>query len=242
MKTQFFLVALIITLFSLLLSSCEKENNDDDNNNNNNNNGEVLPADNDPVTADISGGIGEITFKSDSSASLVSINRIPFTIGKFLELQTRIANTPQGAVVMMLVAMRIYQQYPVEGMKCLTAASTNPLIVPATTNPGAYEGNVMGNISELTRKLKDYPHLPFVYYQGAAPNNKYTPQAPPYVVSLKVTDLSYATAMDESIRVKLFVNSLAADSPRPVVVRKMGTIYKVTEYSSLYLAPKPITN
>jgi hypothetical protein len=237
MKSYVYFLACALIL-SLAFSSCEKDENtntDPDIDPT----GEQLPPDNDPVSGTITGIISEIAYDEAISNSVVSINRIPHTLAKFLELRNQIAAKPQGAVVMMLVAMRIYQQYPVEGMKCLTAACTSPLVVTATTNPGAYEGYVMGNISELKLKLESLSYLPFVYYQGASPSNKYTPSAPPYVTEMLVNQYSYIESNDGSTRIKVFVKTLGADSPRPVTVRKIGDYYRITEYSSLYLAPKP---
>lgn len=235
--TRFILISVLISAF--VLSSCKKDKETDP--------GikppvEIIPADNDPVAGIITGTIAEAEFDELQSTSTVSLNRIPHSLAKFLELRNQIAHTPQGAAVMMIVAMRIYQQYPVEGMKCLTAACTSPLIVPAANDAGNYEGYVMGNVSELKRKLKDYSYLPFVYFEGASPANNYTPAAPPYIASLLVNQYSYMSAGDGSTRIKVFVRTLGADSPRPVVVRKIGDYYRVTEYSSLYLAPKPPSN
>ncbi|MEA5110202.1 hypothetical protein SDC9_30786 [bioreactor metagenome] len=234
--TQIILISLLI--FAAALSSCKKDKDTDPGNKPP---VENLPPDDDPVTGTISGVIAEASFDELQAQSSVGINRIPHTLPKFLELRNQIAHTPQGAAMMILVAMRIYQQYPVEGMKCLTAACTSPLIVPSG-EAGNFEGYVMGNVAELTRKLKDLSYLPFVYYQGASPANQYTPAAPPYTSVMQVNQYSYMSSTDGSTRIKVFIQTLGADSPRPVVVRKTGDHYRVTEYSSLYLAPKPPLN
>jgi hypothetical protein len=202
---------------------------------------DTLPADNDPVSGLIAGEIAEADYNELKSTTLVTINRIPYSLGKFLELRELIAHTPQGAAAMMIVAMRIYQQYPELGMKCLTANSTTPLI-SASTASDSYNGERMSNTNELKRKLSDYSYLPMVYFKGASPKNGYTPDGPPYMVELSVNQYSYTPASDGSLRVKLFVATQGADSPRPVTVRKIGNLYYVTEYSSLYLAPKNLSN
>jgi hypothetical protein len=237
MKTPYFLI-LFTLMFVVMLSSCKKD--DDDNPKPSDPTGEVVPPDNDPVVGTVTGEISEIVFTESLSTSTITFSRLPHSLGKFLELRNQVAHTPQGAAAMMVVAMHIYKQFPVEGMKCLTANCTSPLVVPATNNAGAYEGYVMGNTSELQRKLKDYPHLPNVYFSGASPANQYTPDGPPYTMELATNLYSYQSSTDGSTRIKLFVSTLGADSPRPVVVRKIGDLYMVTEYSSLYLAPKPI--
>lgn len=234
MKTFRYLIVLLA--FATGLIACKK---DDEPKPNNNTQQEVLPPDNDPVSGSIDGEIDEEAYNEALSESSITINRTPHTLAKFLELRDQIAHTPQGAVVMMLVAFRIYQKYPIEGMKCLTANCTSPLIVPSTA-AGSYEGHAMGNTNELKRKLADYAYMPLIYYKGASPSNGYTPDGPPYQIEMFVNQYSYMSSTDGSLRIKVFVRTQAADSPRPAVARKVGNIYKLTEYSSLYLAPKPL--
>jgi uncharacterized repeat protein (TIGR01451 family) len=196
-----------------------------------------LPPDEGPVSGEVTGTINLEAFDEQESETTVSFNRICHTIEKFTELQSQIATTPQGAVVMMIIAMRIYQQYPIEGMKCMTATCTSPLTV-ASSAAGSYEGRIMSNVSTLRERLAMYDYLPFIYYQGATPQNGYTPDGPPFVVNMYTNMYSYSMASD-GMRIKLFVETKGADSDRPVTVTKVGNIYKVTEFSSLYLGPKP---
>lgn len=223
---------MIIAMAVMVSVSCKKDKDEDEQT-------EVLPPDTEPVTGTIDGIINETEFDQSQSQTTVTINRICHTIGKFVELQNQIATTPQGAVVMVIVAMRIYQQYPIEGMKCLTATCTSPLTVSSSA-PGSYNGQIVANTSTLKSNLASYPRLPFIYYEGASPQNGYVPAGPPYVVKLYTNLYSYTTASD-GLRIKLFVETLGADSNRPCTVKKVGSIYKATEFSSLYLAPKPIT-
>lgn len=196
-----------------------------------------LPPDEDEIFGEVTGTINLTEYLESESVTSVSFNRLCHTIEKFTELQSQIATTPQGAVVMMIIAMRIYQQYPIEGMKCMTAACTSPLTV-ASNAPGSYEGRIMSNVGTLRERLAMFDYLPFIYYQGATPQNGYTPDGPPFVVNMYTNMYSYSMASD-GVRIKLFVETKGADSDRPVTVTKVGNIYKVTEYSSLYLGPKP---
>ena len=227
----------MLLLLAVLWKGCEKENTEiqpDEHPDQ-----EVLPPDTLPVEGWITGMVSETGFDEEAYQTTVSINRIPHTLDKFLELRDQIAYTPQGAVAMMIVAFRIYQQYPVEGMKCLTANSTYPLIGPAPNNPGAYDGNAMNNTTTLRQRLSELSYLPFIYYMGASPQNGYTPDAPPYQVEMYTNPHSYIESNDGTMRIKLFVKTQGADSARPVTVRKTGGFYSITEYSSLYLSPKP---
>jgi hypothetical protein len=229
MKKLFLLLFIATAVFVNV--SCDKETDD----NNNDNNTEVLPPDTGPITGTIDGVINEAEWDPSQSTTTVTISRLCHTIEKFVELQNQIAVKPQGAVVMVIVAMRIYQQYPIEGMKCLTATCTSPLTVSSSAS-GSYNGEIMANTSTLKSNLASYPRLPFIYYEGANPDNGYVPNGPPYVVKLYTNQYSYNDG-----RIKLFVETLGADSNRPATVKKVGNIYKVTEFSSLYLAHKPIT-
>ena len=107
-----------------------------------------VPPDDGEISGTVSGMINENEYVETQSTGGVSFNRIPHTIDKFVELQNQISHTPQGAVAMMLIAMRIYQQYPVEGMKCMTAACTGSLIVPSSA-AGSYGGYIMSNVNTL---------------------------------------------------------------------------------------------
>jgi hypothetical protein len=194
-----------------------------------------------PISGQISGVINENEYDSSQSTTTVTINRMCKNLDDFLVLQSQIADTPQGAVAMMILAMAIYQQDPITGRMCLTAASTDPLVSPSTA-AGSYNGEIITNssISRLTENLETYPLLPFIYYRGAAPSHSYTPSAPPYVLDMYTNPYSYSQGGDGLVRVKLFVETLGADSARPATVKNVGGIYKITEFSSLYLAYKPI--
>ncbi|HPR60355.1 MAG TPA: hypothetical protein PLF35_05385 [Prolixibacteraceae bacterium] len=234
-----YLLALLLSLF--IISACSDEEIIPEDEPGTETGAEELPPDDDPVNGSIEGSISELDYNETQSASVVTINRIPHTIDKFLELRSQIAHTPQGAAVMMIVAMRICQQYPDEGMKCLVANSTSPLIGQGEGSD-SYNGMKMLNTSELKRKLNDYSYLPMVYFLGASPANGYTPEGPPFKVETSVNQYSYVRSTAGSTRIKVFIATQDADSARPVTVRKMGDYYSVTEFSSLYLAPKNLNN
>jgi hypothetical protein len=227
-------IGLFMIISVLALSySCKKDNIDDDPTPT-----EQLPPDDGAISGTITGTINETQYDDNESTTSVSITRLCHTIEKFVELQNQIAVKPQGAVVMIIVAMYVYQKYPIEGMKCLSAASTSPLTAASTVD-GNYQGQIMLGTGTLKNNLLNYPRLPYIYYQGASPQNGYVPTAPPYVVNMYTNTYSYSQASD-GLRIKLFVETLGADSNRPCTVKKVGNIYKVTEFSSLYLSHKPI--
>ncbi len=190
------------------------------------------------VSGDVEGVINEEKFDKSQSSTTVTISDIPSSLDAFLDLQQQISVDPQGAVVMMLVAIHIFQNNPDEGMQCLTAAATFPL-TKESDEKGNYEGYIMSNVSTLKRNLESYPRIPFVYYQGSTPENGYVPDGPPFVVKMTTNPYSYSSGSD-GMRIKFFVDTKGADSNRPTTVKKVNGIYKVTEFSSLYLSYKPV--
>lgn len=193
------------------------------------------------VNEQITGVINESEYNEAESITTITINSMPDNLNDFLALQSQIGNTPQGGVAMMILAMRIYQKDAIVGRMCLSATSTDPLVSDSTAE-GSYNGKIINSasISRLTENMKSYPYLPLIYFKGAAPTNSYTPSGPPYVLNMFTNPYCYASGSDGLVRIKLFVETLGADSARPASVKKVGGIYKITEYSSLYLSPKAV--
>jgi hypothetical protein len=187
-----------------------------------------------PISGEVIGMINEDAYDASQSTTTVSISRMCESLEDFLALQSQIAHTPQGAVAMMIQAMAIYQQDPVVGRQCLTAASTDPLTSPSTAE-GSYNGYIITNVSRMAENIARQPTMPYIYYQGASPENGYQPDGPPYELNMSTNPYSYNAGGDGLVRIKLFVETLGADSARPAQAKKVGNIYKVTEFSSLYL-------
>lgn len=73
------------------------------------------------------------------------------------------------------------------------------------------------DISFLNDRFSDGHHVPFSYFKGAVPANDYTPDTP---FSITVTSGPYSDA-NEGYK-KLYIASGGADSPREIVLRKLG--------------------
>lgn len=73
------------------------------------------------------------------------------------------------------------------------------------------------DISFLNDRFSDGHHVPFSYFKGAVPANDYTPDTP---FAITVTSGPYSDA-NEGYK-KLFIASGGADSPREIVLRKLG--------------------
>ena len=73
------------------------------------------------------------------------------------------------------------------------------------------------DISFLNDRFRDGTHVPFSYFEGATPENDYTPTAP-----FKVTVESNPYSAANEGYMKLFIKSSGADNAREVVMRKLG--------------------
>ena len=74
------------------------------------------------------------------------------------------------------------------------------------------------DISFLNDRFRDgKTYVPFSYFEGATPDNDYTPNEP-YKVTIESNPYSDA---NEGY-MKLFIKSGGADSPREIVMRKLG--------------------
>ena len=71
------------------------------------------------------------------------------------------------------------------------------------------------DISFLNDRFRDGTHVPFSYFEGATPENDYTPTAP-----FKVTVESNPYSDANEGYMKLFIKSSGADNAREVVMRK----------------------
>ena len=73
------------------------------------------------------------------------------------------------------------------------------------------------DISFLNDRFRDGTHVPFSYFEGATPENDYTPTVP-----FKVTVESNPYSDANEGYMKLFIKSSGADNAREVVMRKLG--------------------
>ena len=73
------------------------------------------------------------------------------------------------------------------------------------------------DVSFLNDRFSDGHHVPFSYFKGAVPANDYTPDTP---FTITVTSGPYSDA-NEGYK-KLYIKSGGADSPREIVLRRLG--------------------
>jgi len=158
---------------------------------------------------------------SSTGKKSVEFLSLPKTQAEFIALPQAEMATPFDTAAMAVAALSVYSLN-----KDATVAMLNHLRGPnQMTSP---------DISFLAERMAQNKKAGFLgssYFDGATPQNEYTP-AEPYTVTVSENPYSYS---NEGYA-KLFIKSGGADLPRPVTMRqaKDGKWY-LWEYSSLLL-------
>lgn len=122
------------------------------------------------------GSIHPTIYKPGEEVTL-SIDRMPADYEEFVTLQNEVAQTPEGAVMMEIVAMEMYYRSPELGKKCLALANTEI------------------NVNFMVRRMSDLavpeeqsgrPYQPAIFFSGATPMNGYNPTSP-YTIQVRTS-------------------------------------------------------
>ena len=135
---------------------------------------------------------GSFTFVFDS---------LPESVGELQALPEASLDTPYQTAALTVCALCAYAAAPEIGREML-----NFLKGPAPLSP--YE------ISFLNDRFRDSKLVPFSYFEGAKPENSYTPDKP-----FTVTIFSNPYSFQNEGWATLHVNSGGADSPRQIKLR-----------------------
>lgn len=135
---------------------------------------------------------GEFTFVFD---------RLPESPDEMKALPEAILDTPYKTAALTLCALCAYAAVPDTGRDML-----NFLKGPQPLSP--YE------ISFLNDRFRDGKHIPFSYFEGAAPENNYTPSKP---FTVKIFSNPYS--FQNEGWATLHLRSGGADSPRQIKLR-----------------------
>ena len=144
----------------------------------------------------------------------VTLNALPASLAEFRNLSLR---TPEEVVAGFLCALHLYVKNPNEGVEAM-----NLLRGPRPMTP--YDSQF------LRDRLRGKEYLPLAYFEGAAPENSYTPTQP-YVLNV----LPDPRPQDmEPGYLRLFLRTAGADSPRPIKLRQKPSTgeWFLWEYSS----------
>lgn len=146
----------------------------------------------------------------------VTLQVIPGTLAEFQSHPQMDLSRPENTCAMFLCALQLYTKDKDAGVGAM-----NLLRGPRPMSP--YDSQF------LRDRLRDKTYLPLAYFEGAAPQNNYTP-AQPYVLNV----LPDPRPQDiEPGYLRLFLKTAGADSPRPIKLREKAGQWYLWEYSSI---------
>ena len=114
-------------------------------------------------------------FSANTLNAQTSIEKIPTSVEEFQALQAELGTTPEGCIMLQLVAMEIYRRDRSIGSECLEMNNTS-------TN----FSDMKRRLNELFRENDSYarPYLVSACFKGAKPSNGYNPQKP-YTIKVR---------------------------------------------------------
>lgn len=112
---------------------------------------------------------------SKAFSEKVSIEKIPTSLEEFQTLQAELGTSPEGCIMLQLVAMEMYRRDRTVGLECLTLNNTETNLSSMTRR-----------LNELYRENDSYarPYLVSACFKGATPANGYNPTKP-YTIQLR---------------------------------------------------------
>ena len=176
------------------------------------------------------------TVASNATSQTVSIEKIPATVEEFKALQAELGTTPEGCIMLQLVAMEMYRRDKNVGTECLTLNNTSINL-----------SSVTSRLKEIFRENDSYarPYLVSSFFKGAKPSNGYNPTKP-YTIEVRRNPAHPNDERSQSLRgyVKYFqVYSDGYDTPwRGIeVVQQQGDpYYRVSNCPAIYTQCKEI--
>lgn len=146
----------------------------------------------------------------------IMIQSVPTSYEEFLALPQNELSKPENTCALFLIALELYIKDKDAGI-----AAVNVLRGPRLLNN--YD------IQFLRDRLRGKNYLPLAYFEGAVPENNYTPTEP-----LTVDVLPDSSPQDvEEGYIRMFLKTAGADSPRPIKLRQKDGLWYLWEYSSI---------
>ena len=146
----------------------------------------------------------------------IVLQKLPETLREFTELPEIELTRPEQTCALLLCGLFLYLKDKKEGTEAI-----NLLRGPRPMTP--YDGQF------LRDRLRDKAYLPTAYFEGASPENNYTPSVP---YALEITEDMRSQDVETGY-VRLYLKTEGADSLRPVKLRQKGEKWYLWEYSSI---------
>ena len=181
-------------------------------------------------------GVREGVNNSTAFSDKVSIEKIPASLEEFQALQAELGTTPEGCIMLQLVAMEMYRRDKTVGLECLKLNNTETNLSFVTSR-----------LNEIFREGDSYarPYLVSSYFEGAKPSNGYNPEKP-YTIHVRRNPAHPDDERSQALKgyVKYFqVYSEGYDTPWrgiEVVQQKGDTYYRVSNCPSVYVQCKEV--
>lgn len=142
-------------------------------------------------------------------------NQLPASLEEFTAASADLSR-PEKTCALFLAALQCYLSDPGTG-----AAAVNLLRGPRP---------MTGYDTQFLRdRLRGKAYLPLAYFDGATPQNNYTPTRP---YTLQVLADPRPQDMEPGY-LRLYLKTAGADSPRPIKLRQKGNNWYLWEYSSV---------
>lgn len=176
------------------------------------------------------------TSGSAAHEKTVQIDSIPQSVADFQTMQQQLATTPEGAVMMVIVAMEMYHQNVTIGEQCIKLC-----------NVENNHYSILSRLRELFNAKDKYygrPYQAAAFFRGATPKNGYNPTKP-YTIRVRKNP----TRSDERSEIlRGYVKYLQVYSDGfdtywrgcEVIQQKGSSVYKVSNCPSLYTQCKEI--
>jgi hypothetical protein len=146
-------------------------------------------------------------------------NTLPKTAKELTAMPEAAMTTPFMTAALTVAALSAYGESPADSVAML-----NVLRGPQPLSAR--------NAQQVRDSLRSKPYKPFSYFEGATPQNGYTPNTP-----YQITVAEQGTSYPEQGYAKLFIQSGGADSARPVTLRLKPSTgqWFLVEFSSMLL-------
>lgn len=146
----------------------------------------------------------------------ITVTSVPETIAEFSALSQNDLSIPENTCLMFLLALKLWLKDKNAG-----AEAINRLRGPRPMNGF--------DVSFINDRLRGKEYLPLAYFDGATPDNRYTPSIP---LTLEVLSDPRPQDVEEGY-IRAFLKTAGADSPRPIKLRRKGDAWYLWEYSSV---------
>ncbi|MFP4443759.1 MAG: DUF6935 domain-containing protein [Spirochaetia bacterium] len=169
-----------------------------------------------------------------SEETVISIPSDIDTIEEFLTFRDGTADTPEGGAAVLIQALLLFEQDHSLGHDALVIALDRNNL---SQSSDGYKGfTYPPSLREyVNRYIKEKPYLARSYIQSTTPQGGYEL---PEELEITISKNIHSKITED--RVKVFIHSTGADTPRPVTIQRNNRgVWKAAELSSLFVGVRP---